>query len=100
MSGLQYEKFCLNVDCQAVSVDQYMSLNWMKEHSNNKILQGNLDPLILLSGSKNLIKERIDNIFEQMDGNNFIFNLGHGVVPKTPPENVEFLVNYIKEKNV
>ena len=96
MSGLRYEEFCLKVDCQAISIDQYMTLNWIKEHNNNKIIQGNLDPLILLSKSKDLIKERVDDILEQMKDTNFIFNLGHGVVPQTPPENVEFLVNYIK----
>lgn len=96
MSGLQYQKFCLQVDCDAISIDQYMSLSWAKENCNNKIIQGNLDPIILLSNSTDLIKERVDHIFSQMEGKNFIFNLGHGVLPKTPPENVEFLVNYIK----
>ena len=98
MSGLQYEKFCAEVDCQAVSVDQYMPLAWVKKHSNGKIIQGNLDPLVLLSKSTNLIKERVDIILEQMDDAPFIFNLGHGVVQTTPPENVEFLVNYIKQQ--
>ena len=97
MSGILYEKFCANVDCQAVSIDQYMSLSWMRGNNSQKIIQGNLDPLVLLSNSKNFIKQRIDNIFEQMEDSNFIFNLGHGVVPQTPPENVEFLVNYVKD---
>ena len=96
MSSLQYEKFCQEVDCDAIGIDQYISLNWIKKYNNGKIIQGNLDPLILLSKSKELIKERVDLIFEAIEGEKFIFNLGHGVVPKTPPENVEFLVNYVK----
>ncbi len=96
MSSLQYEKFCSEVDCQAVSVDQYMSLNFVKNHNNNKVIQGNLDPLVLFSNSTDFIKRRVDNILQVMKGENFIFNLGHGVLPKTPVENVEFLVNYIK----
>jgi uroporphyrinogen decarboxylase len=96
MSNLQYEKFCLEVDCQAIGIDQYMRLDWIKRNSNQKIIQGNLDPLVLLSESTDLIKKRVDLIFEQMNGENFIFNLGHGVIPQIPPENVEFLVNYVK----
>lgn len=96
MSGLQYEKFCQEVDCQAIGIDQYMSLDWINQHSNGKIIQGNLDPLVLLSESKDFIKRRTDLILESMKGENFIFNLGHGVIPKISPENVEFLVNHIK----
>lgn len=100
MSGLQYEKFCDQVDCNAISVDQYMPLSWIKNHSNGKIIQGNLDPLVLLSESQDFIKSRIDKVLENIDSKRFIFNLGHGVVPKTPVKNVEFLVNYIKEFKV
>jgi uroporphyrinogen decarboxylase len=99
MSGLNYEKFCNNVDCQAISVDQYIPLNWLKGFKGQKIIQGNLDPLVLLSNSKDFIRKRVDNIFDQMGSDNFIFNLGHGVVPKTDPDNVEFLINYIKSRN-
>lgn len=95
-SGFQYEKFCLEVDCQAIGIDQYMPIGWLKDKNNQKIIQGNLDPLILLANSTNLIKSRIDAIFDDMEGQDFIFNLGHGVVPKTPPSNVEFLINYVK----
>ena len=97
MSSIRYEKFCAEVDCQAVSVDQYMSLKWAKDHCNNKIIQGNLDPLILFSKSKDLIKQKIDEIFEQIGDSNFIFNLGHGILPKTPIENVELLVEYVRQ---
>jgi uroporphyrinogen decarboxylase len=98
MSGFSYEKFCAEVDCDVISVDQYMPLDWMLKHGNNKIIQGNLDPLVLLSDSTDFIKKRVDAILEVMTGENFIFNLGHGVVPNIPPENVEFLVNYIKSQ--
>lgn len=96
MSGLQYEKFCQEVDCQAIGIDQYISLDWIRKYNNGKIIQGNLDPLVLLSESKDFIKRRIDLILESMRGENFIFNLGHGVIPNIPPENVELLVNHIK----
>ena len=96
-SGFQYQKFAENIDCQVIGIDQYISMKQAKQQINNKILQGNLDPLILLSNSKDLIKQRIDQIYADMEETSFIFNLGHGVVPQTPIENVEFLVNYIKK---
>lgn len=98
MSGINYQKFCDMVDCNVISVDQFVSLNWVKKINNNKIIQGNLDPIVLLSQSQELIKKKVDIILNEMKENNFIFNLGHGVVPETPIENVEFLVNYIRSK--
>lgn len=99
MSGVHYKNFCEQVNCDAIGVDQFISISWVSENSESKIIQGNLDPLVLL-GNENLIKNSVDNIFYSMKGRNFIFNLGHGVVPNTDPEKVRFLVNYIKEKNV
>jgi len=96
MSGINYKNFCKKVKCDAISIDQYMPLDWIKKNNSQKIIQGNLDPIILLSDSKKLIKTRIDEILTKMEGRKLIFNLGHGVVPNTPIENVEFLVNYIK----
>ena len=99
MSGMNYKSFCEQVNCDAIGVDQFIPISWVCENSNKKIIQGNLDPLILL-GDEELIKNRVDNIFNKMNGKNFIFNLGHGVVPNTDPEKVRFLINYVKEKNV
>ncbi len=99
MSGINYKRFCEQVNCDAVGVDQFIPISWVSENSDKKIIQGNLDPLILL-GDEELIKNRVDNIFSKMKGKNFIFNLGHGVVPNTDPEKVRFLINYVKGKNV
>jgi len=97
-SSFQYEKFCQEVECQAIGIDQYTPLDWARKYSNGKIIQGNLDPLILLSKDKDIIKQRADEILKAMEGVSFIFNLGHGIVPNTPIESVEFLVNYIRNQ--
>lgn len=99
MSGINYKNFCEQVNCDAIGVDQFTPISWISRNSKNKIIQGNLDPLIL-QGNESLIKNAVDNIFYSMKGKNFIFNLGHGVVPNTNPEKVRFLINYVKEKNV
>ncbi|MGQ0674205.1 MAG: uroporphyrinogen decarboxylase [Hyphomicrobium sp.] len=61
----------------------------------NVVVQGNLDPLLLVAGGP-AMEERIDHILELMSGKRFIFNLGHGIVPETPPENVGRLVEIVR----
>ena len=60
--------------------------------------QGNLDPLLLLSGGNKMIKET-KKILEDMKQNFFIFNLGHGVLPQTPIDNVYKLIETVREFN-
>ena len=59
------------------------------------VVQGNLDPLLLVAGGDHL-DERVDEILDLMRGKRFIFNLGHGIVPQTPPENVARLVERVR----
>jgi uroporphyrinogen decarboxylase len=59
------------------------------------VVQGNLDPLLLVVGGEPL-EERTREILELMEGKRFIFNLGHGIVPQTPPENVARLVEIVR----
>ncbi len=65
---------------------------------DNKAIQGNLDPIALLAPWREL-KHRIDIVLDQADGRNgHIFNLGHGILPQTPIENVQRTVDYIRER--
>jgi len=60
-------------------------------------VQGNLDPHILYADKK-VIKERIHRLFERMRGENgFIFNLGHGIMPDIPFDNVKYAVELMKD---
>ncbi len=58
-------------------------------------LQGNLDPLRLVVGGS-VLDEGIDQILAAMRGRPHIFNLGHGVTPDTPVENVARLVERVR----
>jgi uroporphyrinogen decarboxylase len=60
------------------------------------VVQGNLDPLLLVAGGEAL-EARVTEILELMAGKPFIFNLGHGIVPETPPEHVADLVRWVRE---
>ena len=59
------------------------------------VVQGNLDPLLLASGGAALDK-RIDEIRAAMTGLPFVFNLGHGIIPETPPDHVGRLVQRLR----
>jgi uroporphyrinogen decarboxylase len=58
-------------------------------------VQGNLDPLLLMSGGAALAA-RVPEILGALSSRRFIFNLGHGILPETPPENVAALVDLVR----
>ncbi len=60
-------------------------------------LQGNLDPLALVSGGNGL-EEGIDRVLEGFGARAHIFNLGHGILPQTPVEHVERLVARVRRQ--
>ena len=62
----------------------------------NVVVQGNLDPLLLVAGGE-AMEERVADILARMEGRRFIFNLGHGIVPQTPPEHVARLVELVRQ---
>ena len=80
----------------AVGLDYAMPLEFAREHiSPLATVQGNLDPLRLVSGGNQML-DRVDQILEAFEGRPHIFNLGHGIVPQTPIAHVEALVNHVK----
>jgi uroporphyrinogen decarboxylase len=58
-------------------------------------LQGNLDPMALLAGGEALRAETV-GILSALRGRPFVFNLGHGIEPVTPPEHVSALVELVR----
>ena len=60
-------------------------------------IQGNLDPAVLC-GPRPVIRDKVKKILAQAAGRpGHIFNLGHGILPQTPVENVVALVDYVHE---
>lgn len=60
-------------------------------------IQGNLDPIILL-GPVDLIEKNVKKILDRVGGRpGHIFNLGHGILPNTPPDHVAALVDIVHE---
>jgi uroporphyrinogen decarboxylase len=63
-------------------------------------VQGNLDPVLLFAGW-NELKSRAEDILGRAGGRpGHIFNLGHGILPETPVENVKNLARFVQENSV
>lgn len=93
-----YFNIIKELDCAAVGLDWKIGIKEADEMLGHKFtLQGNLDPVVLFS-NKDFIKKHAEKIIA--DGKNakgHIFNLGHGIMPQTPVENVRYLVDTVKE---
>jgi len=62
-------------------------------------VQGNLDPVLLFAEWK-IIEARATDILQRAGGRpGHIFNLGHGILPETPVENVKALARFVKESS-
>lgn len=93
--GGQWLQTIAKTDCDAIGIDWTTSLAWAKTQVGNKVLQGNLDPALML-GSADRIEQEVKDIIGQAGKNGgHIFNLGHGITPDVPPENVQVLVDAV-----
>ena len=93
--GTEYVKYMFRtIDC--ISVGNDASNKTIKQIQEKKIIQGNLSPEILFKGGPTLDKEII-KIIKRFAKKPFIFNLSHGILPKTPVKNVERLLKIIRE---
>lgn len=96
--GKNWLKEMAATGCDGVGVDWTCSLQTARKEIKDAVcLQGNLDPSILLE-DKNTIRAATANVLADYGkGNGHIFNLGHGVTPQVPPENVQFLIETVRE---
>ena len=80
----------------ALSIDTGIGAHWAaRELQPHICLQGNLDPMMLVAGGAALEREAT-RILDKLGHGPLVFNLGHGVVPQTPPEHVAQLVETVR----
>ena len=83
-----------------LGIDWSIDIGEVRKMTDDKIaLQGNLDPTVLYA-DENVIKKRALKIMESFGkGHGHIFNLGHGILPDVPPENLKSLVQFVKNNS-
>jgi uroporphyrinogen decarboxylase len=94
-AGENYAAYVRQTGVDALSIDQHVDLAYAKSQLQIiKPLQGNLDPDLLVKGGDEMKSglEKILSVF----GPRHIVNLGHGVVPQTPPEHVVDLIKTVR----
>jgi uroporphyrinogen decarboxylase len=93
---LEIIKYASKFNLNGLSIDWKLSLEEVRKIVPLDIcLQGNFDPCKLFS-NEDRIKSETENLFGNLKNKNIIANLGHGVLPGTPVENVETLLQTIK----
>ena len=94
--GKNYKKFNDIVKPHGINLDYTIDPIWAKQNLKNVVVQGGLDPKILLSDESQIIKntEKYLNIFNDIP---YVFNLGHGLLPETDPDKVEKLINFYRK---
>lgn len=86
--------------CDVTGLDWTFDIGAVREKIGGKVvLQGNLDPTILYAGYDRIRQEAEKVLASFGNGTGHIFNLGHGIHPDTPPENLKCLVDYVKSES-
>jgi uroporphyrinogen decarboxylase len=90
-----YLHYAQQAGIDALSIDQHVDVSYAKSTLRPlKPLQGNLAPEILVAGGE-AMKNALNTLLKTF-GTKHIYNLGHGIVPQTPPEHVAALVEQIR----
>ena len=95
-AGPLAERYAQEAGVDAIGCDTSLPVAWIRERLQSRLpVQGNLDPVLLAVGGP-AFETRVKTILETLGQGPFIFNLGHGILPETPIENVERLVSLVK----
>ena len=94
-AGLSLERFAEETGVDAVSIDSTVPPDWAAKHLQPRCtVQGNLDPAALVAGGEAL-RHSTTAILDALGHGPFVFNLGEGVVPLTPPDHVALLSDIV-----
>jgi uroporphyrinogen decarboxylase len=96
LAGMMIGEYVSQTGVQGIGMDTSMDPSLVTRLvPSNVAVQGNLDPLALVAGGDALSTETAA-IRGMLRGRPSIFNLGHGIVPQTPPEHVAQLVELVR----
>lgn len=94
--GEKATEYALLPSCDAMSIDYALDPSWARANiSPHCVVQGGLDPLVVAAGG-GMMEKAADILLRVFHDVPYVFNLGHGFSPHTPPENVARLVEFIR----
>jgi uroporphyrinogen decarboxylase len=95
-AGVMCEAYARETGVDAIGCDTTLPLAFIRDRLQTQLsVQGNLDPVLLLTGGETL-NARVAQILAVLGAGPFVFNLGHGILPETPPEHIARLVRLVK----
>lgn len=95
-AGGKLPAYARETGVNAVGLDETVDPAWAHEHLPEGLpVQGNLDPLALITGGQELTLA-VDRILRSLADRPHVFNLGHGILPDTPIAHVEQLLAYLR----
>ena len=92
----KYEEFNRMVKPDGINLDSEIDPIWAKSKLKNVVLQGGLNPNLLLKTEREMLDGATKYIQEFKDIP-YIFNLGHGLLPETDPDKVESLIKFYRK---
>ena len=94
-ASAMYEGYREATRADALGLDWTVPLPLARRLQAEGAVQGNLDPLLLIAGGQAL-DEGVDRILQALGAGPLIFNLGHGITPPTPIENVRRMIDRVR----
>ena len=91
-----YKDFNNLVKPDGINIDYNIDPNWALENLENTVIQGGLDPKILLLSDEEIYSSA-RKYLDAFKGLPYVFNLGHGMLPETNPDKVDKLIKFYRE---
>jgi uroporphyrinogen decarboxylase len=96
-AGLLYERYVAETGVDGVGLDTTVPPDYAAAQLQPlAMVQGNLDPVLLITGGAAL-EAAITELRGMLGAGPYVFNLGHGVLPETPPENIDLVARLLAE---
>lgn len=95
-AGIRYEGTHKSIGADCIAIDDGVSAEWVASHVQTEgCVQGNLKSSHMVTGGDALVSET-RRIVDALSNGPHIFNLGHGITPDADPENVQLMIDTVR----
>lgn len=95
-AGVRYAQFAHHASVDGVAIDQNLPLEFAIKNFPKLVIQGNFDNMLLAYGGVEQIEKEARRILDSVKEIPHIFNLGHGILPETPIDNLLALIKAVR----